>query len=248
MQTNFRLKFIFLLNFLFISIFSFSQVKDTVLLDKVLKELKLDESEIHMELVADKILPFSVDKTFFVIPKYRTKEKDEYGFYFYEFDVYVIIADNKNGKVLTKFYEPNAWTSDAINLNNISIDTGLYNLNKKTRAVGIRVNYTGSSRPNPYNQTDLSLFITENDKLKRVLKNFTISDFHGEWDTNCSGEFEEVNSNIDIGKTMNNGLYNLIIKSKIKKIRNIPTNNDCVEKIKTHQRVKNLKFNGIEYH
>ncbi|WP_260394082.1 hypothetical protein [Riemerella anatipestifer] len=202
------LKFIFSWLFLLISVPLFSQVKDTMLLDKVLRELKLDENEIYMELVTDKVLPFSVEKTFFIIPKYRIKEKDEYGFYFYKLDAYMIIADNKSGRVLNKFYEPNAWTSDAISITGLSIDTGLYNLNKNTRAIGVRVNYVGSSQSNPYNQTDLSLFVTENDKLKRILKDFTISEFHGEWDTNCNGEFEEVNSNINIGKAMSNGFYN----------------------------------------
>ena len=246
-QMKFSLKFIFLLPFLLIPFSLFSQVKDTILLNKILKELKLNENEIHMELVTDKILPNSTDKTFFIIPKYRTNEKDENGFYFYEFDAILIIADNKNGKILNRFYESNAWTSDAINLTSLSIDTGLYNLNKKTRAIGIRVNYSGSSRPNPYNQTDLSLFITENEKLKRILKDFPISEFHGEWDTNCSGEFEEVISNIDIGKTMNNGFYDLIIKSKTKKSQNILSNNDCTEKIKTYQSFKHLKFDGKKY-
>ncbi|WPC10592.1 hypothetical protein LEQ04_07545 [Riemerella anatipestifer] len=58
------LKFIFSWLFLLISVPLFSQVKDTMLLDKVLRELKLDENEIYMELVTDKVLPFSVEKTF----------------------------------------------------------------------------------------------------------------------------------------------------------------------------------------
>lgn len=200
-----------------------------------------------MDFITDKILPFSSEKTFFVIPKYRTNEKDEYGFYFYEFDAYLIIADNKKGIILNKFFEPNAWTSDAINLVNIEIDTGLYKLNETTRAIGIRVNYSGSSRPNPYYQTDLSLFIAQNSELKKILQDFPISEFHGEWDTNCRREFEDVKSFINIDKTKSNGFYDLIVKSKTKKTKNIPTDNDCIEKVKTYQNFRKLKFNGTKY-
>lgn len=242
-----NLKFTLLFAFGFISSMSFSQVQDTLLLAKVLKELKLNANEIHMELVSDKILPFSTDKTFFVISEYKTKEKDDYENYFYEFNAYLIIVDNVNGKILNSYFEPNAWTSDAINIIGINIDTGLYNLNEKTRAIGIRVNYSGSSRPNPYNQTDLSLFIPENNKLKKVLESFPISEFYGEWDTNCSGEFTETNSHIDIDKTKNNNFYNLIIKTKTEHTQNIPTKDDCIEKVKTQLHSKKLKFDGKQY-
>jgi hypothetical protein len=245
MKSN--LKFIFFLVFGFISSIAFSQVKDTLLLTKVLKELKLNANEIHMQLTSDKVLPFSTDKTFFVIPKYKTNEKDDYDHYFYEFDAYLIIADNVNGKILNTFFEPNAWTSDAINIEGIDIDTGLYNLNKKTRAIGIRVNYSGSSRPNPYSQTDLSLFIPENNKLNRILKDFPISEFYGEWDLNCSGELTTTNSLIHIDSLKNNGFYNLIIKTKTEKTIKTPINNDCIEKVNTYQSTKKLKFDGKEY-
>ena len=225
----------------------FSQVQDTLLLRKIINELNIKENEIHMDLVVDKVLPNSKEKTIVVIPKYRTNEKDEYGNYFYEFDSYIIIANNRNGKILNKFYEPNAWTSDAINLTSIGIDTGLYILNDQTRAFAIRVGYTGSSRPNPYNKIELSLFIPDNNSLKKILKDYPIDDFIGEWDTNCSGEFEETKSIIEIDKSKTNNFNNLIIKTKITKILSIPTKNDCLEKKQTSQRSTKLKFNRNNY-
>lgn len=241
-----RLNFIII--FLFISSFSFSQVQNSLLFTRVLAELSLKENEIHKELVVDKILPYSTDKTVFVIPKYNTNEKDEFGHYFYEFDAYILLVENKSGKILNKFYESNAWTSDAINLLSIEIDTSLYLLNEQTRAFGIRINYTGSSRPNPYSRTDLSLFITKNNELKRILKDFSMNNFIGEWDTICSGEFEDLTSFINIDKTKNNGFYNIIVKQKIKKTQNIPTKGDCIEKVKSIQKSKTLKYNGEIYH
>lgn len=240
-------KIILLFTFSIISQLLYSKTQDSLLLNKVLKQLKIQKKEVNLELASDKILPYSKDKTLIVIPKYTVNEKDEYNNYYFELDAYIIIADNLTGKILYKFYEPNAWTSDAVVLTSIEIDTGLYNLNKNTRAFGIRVNYTGSSRPNPFSHTDLSLYIVEKNTIKQVLKNFVISEFHGEWDTNCAGEFIDGNSVIDIDKLQSYNLNDIIIKTTTVETKNIKTKEDCIEKKKSIKDIKRLKYNGNVY-
>lgn len=236
---------LFLLIFICSTIYS--QVQNDMLLTKVLKQLKLNKKDIHEELYSEKVLPNKTSNTLMVIPKYRVNETDEYGHLFLELDAYIIIADNNTGKILYKYVDENAWTSDAMVLSAISIDTGIYQLNPENRAFGIRVYYSGSSRPNPYNQTDLSLFIIQNNTIKRILKNYPVSEFHGEWDTNCAGEFEDINGVISIDKNKNNGFNNLIIKNKIEQTKNIPTKDDCIEKKTTKLSNIILKYNGKEY-
>ncbi|MBC6110222.1 hypothetical protein ACFOG5_15765 [Pedobacter fastidiosus] len=244
-------KILFIFSFLFLATHAFSfgkgKLDQEFLLKKVLSQLGLKEKDINEELYVEKVLPYSKSQTVMVIPKYRKNEKDESGNSYFELDAYVIIADNTTGKILYKYYEENAWTSDAVVLSNIIIDTGLYNLTAETRAFGIRVSYTGSSRPNPYSQTDLSLFVVETKSLKRILKNYTISDAHGEWDMNCAGEFEDTESVIDIDANKTNGLNNLIVKETIVYTKNIPVKEDCIEKKTIKHNIKKLKYNGVEY-
>ncbi|MHC5309570.1 PA3715 family protein [Myroides sp. LJL116] len=233
--------------FLFFSTFSFSQIKDPSLLEKVLTELQLKENEIHIDLVVDKVLPYSKDKTVIAIPKYRSIEVSYSGNESYQFDALIVVVENKSGKILNKFYDSNAWFSGAITLESIEIDTGLYLLNEQTRAFGIRINLQGSSRVTPYSTTELSLFIPEDNQLKRVLKNYPVKNYRGDWDMNCRGEFESTTSYIDIGKTKSNGLYNLIVKGKTNIIKNIPTEDDCIEESYSSQQVTTLKYNGDIY-
>lgn len=240
-------KIFLIFTYLLFSQLSFSQIQDSLLLSNVLNQLKIKKSEVKLEFISEKKLPNSADRTVIVIPKYTINEKDEYNNYYFELDEYIIVANNVTGEILYKFYQPNAWTSDAVMLSSIEIDTGLYNLNIKHRAFGIRVNYIGSSRANPYNQTVLSLFMEENNILKQVLKNLTISEFRGEWDTNCAGEFENNNSIISIDKMQSENFNNLIVKTIKTVTINIPTNEDCVEKKKIHTTLKKLKYNGSEY-
>lgn len=231
----------FLVALLFCFQFSFSQ--NTDLLKSVLKQLKIKESEINQELFTQKVLPYDKGKSVFVIAKYASEVSVDY----FVLDAYILVIDNATGKIINKFIEPNAWTSDAVMLSSITIDTGLYILNKTTRAFGVRVDYTGSSRPNPYSESELSLYITDKNSLKQVLKNYTISRSNGEWDTNCAGEFEDNISTIDIDKIMTNNFYNIIVKTKTVNTKNIPTNDDCIAKESIKRKTSKLIFNGKEY-
>ncbi len=232
-------KYLFAL--LFCTQFLFSQNTDH--LYSVLKQLKLKESQVDLELFTEKILPYDKTKSVLVIPKYASEVTVDY----FVLDAYIIIIDNTTGKIIYKFIEPNAWTSDAVMLSDISIDTGLYILNKTTRAFGVRVNYTGSSRPNPYNETNLTLYVIDKNSLKPVLHNYTIYQFGGEWDTNCSGEFEDNDSTIDIDKLQTNNFNNLIVKTKITKTKNTFKNDDCISKETIKKSTSKLVFNGKEY-
>lgn len=224
---------------------SFSQSTDH--LNTVLKQLKIKKSEIHEKLFTQKILPYDKSKSVLIIPKYDINEQDNEGHDYFVLDAYIVVIDNATGKIICKFIEPNAWTSDALMLTGISIDTGLYHLNSTTRAFGVRVDYTGSSRPNPFSETHLSLYVADKNSLKQVLKNYSISRSGGEWDTNCAGEFEDRNSTFDIAKVQTNNYNNIIVRSTIVKSVSTPTNDDCVSKETTKKATSKLIFNGKEY-
>ena len=221
--------------------------QNDTLLPKVLEQLNLTDKDIRKELFVEKVLPDNKSLTVMVIPKISKKEFDADGNGYFEFDAYILVVESETGKIISKFFEPKAWTSDAVVISSIEIDTAPFTLNSKARGFGIRVNYSGSSRPNPYNQTDFSLFIINGDSLKRVLKDYPISEGHGEWDTNCAGKFENVESVISIGKQKSYGFNNIIIKQKITKTKNSKIKDDCKEKSTIKHKSITLKFNKREY-
>jgi len=245
------MKKLFLMIFLVsISHYCFSQetnTKSALMLQKVLKQLGLKRTDIHEPLITEKVLPNIKSNMVMVIPKYRKSETDEYSNHYYEFDAYVVIVNSQTGKILAQYIEENAWTSDAVAITGIIVDTGLFQLNSDTRAFGVRVSYANSSQPNPFNQTDLYLFIHKNNKLQKVLDKFITNQFGGEWDTRCAGEFDDMNSVIDIAKTGNRGMNNLVVKSTSVHTKNVAVKEDCLEKKTTTHQTKVLKFNGLEY-
>lgn len=229
---------------------SFSQEidpKSERLLQQVLKQLNLKRADIHEPLYTEKVLPNNKTNTVMVLPKYRKNEPDGYGNHYYEFDAYVVLVNNLSGKIIAKYIEEEAWTSDAMAITGIFVDTGLYQLSSNTRGFGVRVSYANSSQPNPSNQTDLYLFIHQNNALKKILDKFTIDHFGGEWDTRCEGEFEDMDAVIDIAPAKSNGLNNLLVKSTTVITKNIPVKDDCLEKKTTSRQTTTLRYNGIQY-
>lgn len=233
--------------FTFSSTFVFAQNEKSFVVKQVLKQLKISEKEINTEFVAEKIIPNDDENSIVIIPKYSEIGKENFDADYFEMDAYIVICNNKTGKILAKFVEPNYWVSDAVMLRSITIDTGLYILNDKTRAFGIRSSYSGSSRPNPYSATDLSLFILKNNKLEIILNNYSLDRSTGEWDTNCAGEFEDSSSVITFDKQKSKNFKNIILKIKTINTTNVTQNGDCNEQEKTYNSTKTLKFNGKEY-
>ncbi|MFH6994626.1 hypothetical protein [Flavobacterium sp. FlaQc-48] len=220
---------------------SFSQNTDH--LNTVLKQLKIKKSEINLELFTQKVLPYDKSKSVLVFPKYASEVSDDY----FVADAYVLVIDNATGKIQAKFIGHNAWTSDAVRLTAISIDTGLYLLNKTTRGFGVRVSFANNSQPNPYRENSLSLYITDQNTLKQVLSNYTVSLYNGEWDTNCAGEFEESISTFNMDKLQNHNLNNIIVTTKIVKTKSKPVKDDCISKETIKKETSKLIFNGKEY-
>lgn len=219
------------------------------LLKKVLKQLALQEKDIEKTLFASKILPYAKDKSVLTFPKYVSKTDDSY-----VFDAYIVVVDNQTGKILYKFYESEAWESDAIMLSQITIDTGLFILNNETRAFGVRLTYHHSSNWDPYSRTDLSLFIVENNKLKRILEDYTISNYSGDFRASCAeGSKEEMESVIDIDKQHQHNLFNDLVISEtvittdyIKK-KYPKDDQDCEEKRKIVKKTKRMQYDGSVY-
>ena len=216
---------------------------DFVLLDKILEQLNISANEYDYELMAQKQLPYMKSHSVFIIPK--IVDKDEYDGK--TFDAYILIVENETGKITNKFYEKESWISDAVRLENIEIDTAPYRLNDDTRAFGVRVKYTGSSRANPYASEQISLFIPHEDALVRVLKNYEIAGFRGEWDTNCEGEFTDKKEIFVIGEDKTNGFNNIIVKYTYTTQTNTKVDDNCIEKEEVEQGKKMLRYTDGEY-
>lgn len=209
------------------------------LIRKAVKELRLKYEDCDESMMAEKALP-GTKQTILVIPVV-TPGEDMFNTF-----AYILLVDNETGKIISRAEE--SWDSDAIALTSIEIDAAPYFVKTGVRAFGIRTHYRNQSGANPYSHDLLNLYIPDGEKLKAVLKDFEVGMYAGETDTQCAGEFEEVESILIMATESSNGYFNLIIKDKVSKITYRPlANGDCDKQTVSRTEKRVLKFNGGKY-
>lgn len=214
----------------------------------VIDELNIDRSKLMPALQAFKILPNRPHEAIVVIPEIVEGSEEEH---YFSLNTHIAYVNIENKQVLFHYFESaetNGWTSDAIMLTEIVIDTAPYTITENERAFGVKTHFVGSSRVNPYENESLSLFIIANNNLQKVLHNFEIIDNGGEWDGNCHGEFITEKRTLIISEEKNNGYFDILVKHKItNNIAFEDENGDCKSKDTITTKTSVLKFDGKTY-
>ncbi|WP_418502332.1 hypothetical protein [Flagellimonas sp.] len=212
----------------------------------VLNALGLHPLEVKTDLIASKNLNQYPDGEIVVIP-----EIVDGGEHYFELNSHIVIVDYQTGDITHSFFESaktNHWVSDAIALQEIKIDTAPYDLSEGKRAFGIRIRYHGMSSANPYENETLSLFVKSGHELQKILSNYSVMDYGGEWDTDCQGEFTRTEKTLLLSEERTNGWFDILVKSKITETKNEEDENrDCLAKETISTETTVLKFNGKEY-
>lgn len=215
---------------------------DSSRLNHILKSMKLDKHKIKEELCVEKKIPNVEDSYIAVIPVVLSQEEEDYVF---TVQNYILMTD-RNGTIKNKYLDPTELNSDAINLRSFTIDTGLYNISTNIRAFGVKADFVGSSKPNPYASGTISMYYPEGKTFKKVLDQFELDSTRGEWDTRCNGEFKNEHSYIIIDSSKTNNFTDLKIKTISVTTINEEVKGDCEGKETSKTLYKTLKFkNGI---
>lgn len=217
---------------------------DSVRLTRILKSLKLDKTKIREELCTEKKMPNAEGSYIAVIPVLLSQEEEDYVF---TVQNYILITDG-NGTIKNKYLDPTELNSDAVNLRSFAIDTGLYNISANIRAFGVKTDFVGSSKPNPYAYGSISMYYPEGKTLKKVLDQFELDSTRGEWDTRCNGEFENDHSYIIIEPSKTNNFTDLKIKTISVTTINEEVKGECNSKETSKTTYKTLKFKNGYYH
>ncbi|MFP3835134.1 hypothetical protein [Chryseobacterium sp. SIMBA_028] len=216
---------------------------DSIRLNNILQSLKLDKTKIKEELCTEKKMPNTEDSYIAVIPVVVEQENDDYVFTVRN---YILITD-ADGKIKNKYLDPTDINSDALSLRSFTIDTGLYTIGTNIRAFGVKADFVGSSRPNPYEISTISMYYPESKTFKKVLDQFTLDLYSGEWDTRCNGEFEDNHAYIIMDPSKTNNFTDLKIKTISVTTANKEVKGDCESKEISKTSYKILKFKNGKY-
>jgi len=215
---------------------------------KILEQLSIQPKQVYYEFIVQKVLPNDTKSTVVVLPTIANLEDDGYSF---SLNNYVLVVDTNTATIKQQFYESNktnGWDSDAVRIAEITIDTAKYLVKDNLRAFGVRIYFSGSSKPNPYSSRTISLFIPEADKLLKVLDAYEMYSHWGEWDMECTGEFITVNKILTMDSSLTQGFYDIVTHAETTIIETFEKGDDDCDETKTVQKSKQiLKYKNGSY-
>jgi hypothetical protein len=201
--------------FLFTSSFFGQELSDKDIINKAIGFLKINEKYLLSDKICLKVIPNQKEKVIIVLPV-KTDHDPECNQCF-NIDNNILIWNKTTKSIETKYTKKAEWSSDAMVFNEINIDTGLYYLNKNTRAFGVRYSFYGSSNVNPYNSESINLYYFKNNQIVEVLNDFELNNLKGESSGGCAnGSYETSKSIFTISNKLTTKFNDIIVKTKLK--------------------------------
>jgi hypothetical protein len=166
---------------------------------------------------------------------------------------HILIVNAITGKITYHYSEnskKNGWTSNAIFISEISIDTTLFKLTDSEVTFGIKSFFRSNSQPNPYSSTYLSLYTIKDGSIKKVLNNLVLDESSGIVNVNtCYADIQTQKKDITVLEATTSGYHDIQIKNTISNsIFGPNSEGDCedVEKSRV-EKISILKYNTSEY-
>ncbi len=231
--------------FLFTSSFFGQELSDKDIIKKGIEFLKVKEKDLLSDKICLKIIPNQKEKVIILLPV-KTNLDPECD-YCFDIDNNILIWNKTTKTIETKYTKKAEWSSDAMRFNELKIDTGLYYLNRNTRAFGIRYSYYGSSRINPFNSEFINLYYIKNNQIEEVLNDFNLNSFNGETNGDCAnGSYYSSKSVFIISDKLTTKFNDITVKTKFK---DYTLDEDCEKEIIKKESTKNsvLKFDEKQH-
>lgn len=209
----------------------------------IMQQLNLDPDKCYWQFVSEQILPENNKLSIWVIP--MINQMDEDGSYT-NLSGYILLADGETGEIKSKYYEKDAWTSDAIQLTNISIDTLGYRLSDNKLVFGIHASYNGSSNVCPGGNTSLRLFAQQGNELSPIFE-YDSNKYSGENDGGAqgNGNFEEHDTELVVTKQSSNDFYDFALLTNTR--WDVQKNNETKSTYSIRDSIRLFSYTGKEY-
>ncbi len=233
--------------FLFTRLFFGQESSDKYIINKAIEFLKVKEKDLLSDKICLKVIPNQKEKVIILLPVItnRDPECEEC----FVIDNNIVVWNKTTKSIETKYTKKSEWTSDAMRFNELKIDTGLYYLNKSTRAFGIRYSYSGSSRVNPFGSDCINLYYFKNNEIIEVLHDFELEKYRGDNGGNegCKDAWYETSKSVFIITDKLTTKFNdITVKTKFK---DFTYDSDCEKEIIKKESTKNsiLKFDEKQH-
>ncbi|WP_439130119.1 hypothetical protein [Polaribacter sp.] len=224
----------------------YSDTLDIQLLNKVCNHLNIKVKNVYVD--KSHSLSLDEDKTFFAI-QYILKNTKEGNLYTTKY----LFTNTLDGSIIDEVNDSNTfYDTEAVQSSPSYILKKKINLNTNSMSIAVITEESTKSCANLYSEQKMMILSLINNKIIKLLDNYTIRKTNGE--SNCSGNYkiEIVEKSIDITKEKSNGFFNLHIAKHFAYEEIAEENLDEGIKGKNTKKYKTesekLTFNGENYH
>ena len=220
---------------------------DEIYFDLVSETYNISPENRIDKLNAFKVLPHSPNEAVVIVPEIAEGHPEE----MFELNTHLAVVNLATNSLSYHYFEShktNGWVSDAMILDAIQIDTAPYIVTENTRAFGVKLLFTGSSRANPYYGERLSLFVQKENDLQKILPHFTVEDNRAELDGPCIGTTLSEKKTLIMETEKTHGYFNITVKTTLGETIDFEDENgECQSKESTSYETSLLKFDGTTY-
>jgi len=233
--------------FLFTSSFFGQELPDKEIINKAIKFLKVNEKDLLADKICLKVIPNQKEKVIIVVPVISKRYAECGDEPCWDIDNNIVVWNKSTNSFEANYTKKAEWTSDAMRFSELKIDTGLYYLNKNTRAFGVRYSYSGSSRVDLYGTESINLYYFINNKIIEVLHDFELEKFRGDNGGDCDkAKLEKSKSFFIISDKLVDKFNDITVKTKFK---DYTYDADCDKEIikKESTKLGILKYNEKQH-
>lgn len=199
---------------------------------------------------ACKVWPFDPSKTIVVLAHRQesniaaqANQDNSDGIY----DLTVLLVNSNSDEVINQLFQKSVFTSDAIRLNNIVIDTAAYNLGKNLRAFGVKAMFATVSSVGSWEHSQIALYVPQGNKFKVVLGRLVVTNKIYQQEDDCIEKLTDISRTLSIADTSNFGHADLLLKEMMVVDEGKREENDCKVSKKISSKNYALRFNGESY-
>lgn len=162
-------------------------------------------------------------------------------------DLELLVVDEASGAPRHRLTLPHAMNDDAVRLSALSFDTAAWTLGAERLAFGLRREWRGSSRPNPFSETTLSLYEVRDGAIAPVLQDLMVRRSQGEWDSSCAGETLSTERILRmVPSRMGQDIS--VLERRTRSVSSVDKTGDCRTTDRTEpSRTLTLPFDGARY-
>ena len=154
----------------------------------------------------------------------------------------ILIVANRKELIGVLEEEANVY-SDAVRICHLEIDTAPYIVKPGTRAFGLKIHYSASSRVNPFNSTTINLYELAGENIRDILNEFEVFNQYGENNGRDNGYIHGNRSIFVATEAITQGYFDLMIKTKNIKIEY--SDNDRQESNSSYELRGRLRYDRL---